>query len=197
MPCHVPDEQIGRVVEAIELRPKWLEEVLAIISVQDEVQRVKKERKDVQEKLRRMAKAYVDGLFPDEEYHRQKRLLEMELESLVVPQASAAEEAGKLIQDLPKLWAGANLTERRRLLLTMLDAVYVDAKEDKCIVAVKPKPPFRPIFQVATTREGSGIILMNEPPDSHPEAQSFFWWRRGRVELPVQRSLSKIYYRLS
>ena len=197
MPCHVPDEQIGRVVEAIELRPKWLEEVLAIISVQDEVQRVKKERKDVQEKLRRMAKAYVDGLFPDEEYHRQKRLLEMELESLVVPQASAAEEAGKLIQDLPKLWAGANLTERRRLLLTMLDAVYVDAKEDKCIVAVKPKPPFRPIFQVATTREGSGIILMNEPPDSHPEAQSCFWWRRGRVELPVQRSLSKIYYRLS
>jgi len=197
MLCHVPDEQIGRVVEAIELRPKWLEEVLAIISVQDEVQRVKKERKDVQEKLRRMAKAYVDGLFPDEEYHRQKRLLEMELESLVVPQASAAEEAGKLIQDLPKLWAGANLTERRRLLLTMLDAVYVDAKEDKCIVAVKPKPPFRPIFQVATTREGSGIILMNEPPDSHPEAQSCFWWRRGRVELPVQRSLSKIYYRLS
>ena len=197
MLCHVPDEQIGRVVEAIELRPKWLEEVLAIISVQDEVQRVKKERKDVQEKLRRMAKAYVDGLFPDEEYHRQKRLLEMEMESLVVPQASAAEEAGKLIQDLPKLWAGANLTERRRLLLTMLDAVYVDAKEDKCIVAVKPKPPFRPVFQVATTREGSGIILLNEPPEDAPEAQSCFWWRRGRVELPVQRSLSKIYYRLS
>ena len=197
MPCHVPDVQTGWIVEAIELGPKWLEEVLAIISVQDEVQRVKKERKDVQEKLRRMAKAYVDGLFPDEEYHRQKRLLEMELESLVVPQASAAEEAGKLIQDLPKLWAGANLTERRRLLLTMLDAVYVDAKEDKCIVAVKPKPPFRPIFQVATTREGSGIILLNEPPEDAPEAQSCFWWRRGRVELPVQRSLSKMYYRLS
>jgi len=174
-----------------------LEEAMAIISLKDEVERVKKERQDVQEKLRRMAKAYIDGLFPDEEYHRQKRLLEMELESLVVPQASAAEEAGKLINNLPQLWAGANLEERRKLLLTMLDAVYVDAKEEKRIVAIKPKPPFRPIFQVATTREGSGIILMNEPPDSHPEAQSCFWWRRGRVELPVQRSLSKIYYRLS
>ena len=40
---------------------------------------MKKERKDVQEKLRRMAKAYMDRLFPDEEYQRQKRLLEMEL----------------------------------------------------------------------------------------------------------------------
>jgi hypothetical protein len=47
-----------------------------------------------------MAKAYIDGLFPDAEYHRQKRLLEMELESLVVPQANAAEEAGRLLQDL-------------------------------------------------------------------------------------------------
>ena len=197
MPCHVPDEQMGRIVEAIELRPKWLEEVLAIISVQDEVERVRKQRQDGQEKLRRMAKAYIDGLFPDAEYHRQKRLLEMELESLVVPQANAAEEAGNLLKDIPRLWKGATMEERRKLLLTMLDAVYVDAREEKRIVAIKPKPPFRPVFQVATTREGSGIILLNEPPEESPEARPCFWWRRGRVELPVQRSLSKMYYRLS
>ena len=101
IPCHVADDQISKLVEAIELGPQWLEEVLAIISLKDEVERVKKERQAVQEKLRRMAKAYVDGLFPDEEYHRQKKLLEMELESLVVPAANAAEEAGKLIMNLP------------------------------------------------------------------------------------------------
>jgi len=95
MPCHIPDEQMGRIVEAIELGPKWLEEVLAIISLKDEVERVREERNRVEEKLRRMARAYMDNLFPDEEYHRQKRLLEMELESLAVPQANAAEEAGK------------------------------------------------------------------------------------------------------
>jgi len=72
------------------LGPKWLEEVLAIISLKDEVSRVKKTRDEVQQKLRRMAKAFIDGLFPKEEYHRQKRLLEMELEALVVPQANAA-----------------------------------------------------------------------------------------------------------
>ncbi len=52
------------------------------------------------EKLRRMGKAYIDGLFPDIEYQWQKKLLEMELESLVVPAANAAEDAGNLIQDL-------------------------------------------------------------------------------------------------
>jgi site-specific DNA recombinase len=75
-PCRVADDQIGRIVGAIELRPKWLEEVLAIVSLQDEVQRVKEERSKAEEKVRRMAKACVDNLFPDEEYHRQKRLLD-------------------------------------------------------------------------------------------------------------------------
>jgi hypothetical protein len=30
----------------------------------------------------------------------------------------------------------------------MLDAVYIDTKNN-VIVAIKPKPPFRPVFQVA------------------------------------------------
>jgi len=60
----------------------------------------------------------------------------MELDSLVVPQANAAEEAGKLLMDIPRLWSGANLEERRKLLLTILDAVYIDAKEEKSIMAV-------------------------------------------------------------
>ncbi len=112
IPCELADNQVTRLVEAIELGPRWLEDVLAIISLTDEVERVRKELQTAQEKLRRMAKAYVDGLIPDEEYRQQKRLLKTELKSLVVPQANAAEEAGNLIQNLPRLWTGANLDER-------------------------------------------------------------------------------------
>ncbi len=162
IPCYVADEQMGKMIETIELDPAWLDEVLAIISLKDEVEKVKKERLEVQEKLRRMTKVYVDGLFPDEEYHRQKRLLEMELESLVVPQASAAEEAGKLLRELPKLWAGANLEEKRKLLLSVLDCVYMDAKKTKSIVSIKPKPPFVPIFKVAVLSKESNIQLYQQ-----------------------------------
>ncbi|MFC2041937.1 recombinase family protein [Chloroflexota bacterium] len=184
--CPVVDEQISKLIEAIELGPQWLEEVLSIISLKDEIENVSKKRQAAQEKLRRMAKAYMDGLFPDEDYHRQKRLFEMELESLVVPQASATEEAGKLIMDLPKLWAGANIEERRKLLLTMLDTVYVDAKQTKSIVAIKPKPPFKPVFQVAASRDGSDIRILNEPLNG----SSVFLVETGeRQTLPETRIL--------
>ena len=137
----------------------------------------------------------MDGVYDDDEYRRQKRKLEMELESLVAPEADAASEAGRLIEQLPELWSGANEGERRKLLLSMLAAIYVDAKDEKRIVAIKPKAPFKPVFQVATTREGSGVALVHDPdaesqiadqpPPGGQEADgiSCSWWRRGRVEL--------------
>ena len=136
-----------------------------------------------------MRKAYVDGLYFDDDYRREKRGLEEKLAGLVFPEADAAEEAGNLIQQLPELWAGGSLGERRQLLLTMLDAIYVDSKEDRAIVVLKPKPAFRAVFQIATTREGSGVVLYNEnSPEAFtsPEDKSpCFWWRRGGGGEPV------------
>jgi hypothetical protein len=191
--CNVPDEQMGRIISAIELGPTWQQQVLAIISVRDEMERVKEQRQKVQERLRRLGKAYVDGVYDEGEYQRQRRQLELELESLVVPEADAAEEAGYLIQQLPDLWEGATPTERRQLLLCMLDGVYVDSKEERSIVALKPKSAFQALFQIATTKEGSGVVLYNEKAptfnESSDELTFCSWWRRGRVQLHLNTYL--------
>jgi site-specific DNA recombinase len=142
----------------------------------------------MQEKLRRMAKAYIDGVFSDEEYHRQKKLLEMELESLVVPKANAAEEAGKLIMNLPRLWSKTNDEEKRKLLLTILDAVCIDAKKTKSIVAIKPKPPFKPVFQVAASKKESKIRILNEPLNG----SSLFLVETGEGEAPPKQYIAKL-----
>ena len=191
IPCAVVDDQVSRLVTAIELSPGWMEEVMAILALKDQVEDVKRQRKLVTEKLRRLAQAYVDGHYPEDQYHQGKRRLELELESLAVPEVSAAEEAGRLLSDLPTLWRDADLEERRNLLLAMLDAVYVETKELKQVVAIQPKPAFEPVFQLATAREGSGVVLIKEPPEASTEpeaADSCSWWRRGRVELPVQKA---------
>jgi hypothetical protein len=179
--CNLPDEQMGQIISAIELGPMWQQQVMAIISVKDEVERVKEQRLRVKDKLKRLGKAFVDGVYEEREYQRQRRQLELELESLVVPEAEAAEEAGKLVQRLPDLWEGANLGERRQILLTMLDGVYVDSKEERRIVALKPKPAFKALFQIATTKEGSRVILYNEKTLASSESFGDLcsWWRRG------------------
>ena len=112
---------------------------------------------------------------------------------MVVPGIDVAKEAGKLLESLQMLWEKANLMEQRKLLMTMLDAVYVDTVEEKSIVAIRPKPAFQHLFEIATTREGGDVVLMNEPPptDIEPEAAgSCCWWRRGRVELDLKHGLA-------
>ncbi len=44
----------------------------------------------------------------------------------------------------------------------MLDAVYIDAKLTRSIVAIRPKPPFIPIFQVAVSKKEADIRILNE-----------------------------------
>ena len=198
--CRIPDDQIGRVISAIELRSDWLDQVLERIALKDEVARIQDERVRVTERLRRLGRAYVDGLFSENDYRGQKQTLEMELESLVVPEVDAAAEAGDLLKQLPDLWEAASLDERHELVVRMLDGVYVDLKDARSIVGIKPKPPFRDVFRIATAREGSGIsFLTDQPPAFRPGAESVscFWWRRGRVELPVQRGFRFDVYKLS
>jgi site-specific DNA recombinase len=93
------------------------------------------------------------------------------------------------VEQLLALWQDANLEAQRRLLLPMLEAVYVDTKKEKRVMAIKPKTPFRPVFQVATKREGSDdIVLVKNLPLEKDPSPLCFWWRRGGVEPPVQKA---------
>src|SRR5918992_1091575 len=196
MPCDIPDEQIGRIISAIALPASWQDRLLARLHLEDDVKRVERERKETEQRLKRLGQVYLDGLLEHEDYKRQKRQLEEKLQSLVVPGIDAAQEAGKLLENLPALWAAAELGERHKILLSMLDGVYVDPVEDKAIVAIRPKPAFQALFQVATTKEGSGVVLYNEKAStlsgSSDELTPCFWWRRGRVELHLNTYLGDL-----
>ena len=199
MPCEVPDEQIGKIVSAIVLPDAWVDRVLAQVQLADEVKRTEKEREQVRQRLGRLGQTYVDGLVTPEDYKRQKQLLDEKLRSLVVPDADAALDAGQILQDLPELWGRADLSERRRILMTMLSAVYVDTVEEKRVVAIRPKPAFRALFEIATTRKDRGVVLVSEPGHENPSTPApdgqgvdgflCFWWRRGRAYLHLEHEL--------
>ncbi len=101
----------------------------------------------------------MDGLFDEVENHRQKKSLEWELESLLIPEVDAVAEAGRLLADILRLWARAAFQERHRLLTTILDAVYIDLKDKKSIVSVKAKPAFQAVLGLATPNSDVGTVL--------------------------------------
>ncbi len=133
VPCHIPDGQMGRIIESIILPKSWIELVLAQIELADESKRVEQERKRVEERMKRLREVYLEGDLQRDQYTDRKRNLETQLTSLVIPDVDAAQEAGKLLDELPTLWEEADLGERRKLLTLMLEAVYVDTVEDRAI----------------------------------------------------------------
>ena len=153
--CEVVDGQVGALIESLVLPEDWLDAVLERISLRDEVARVRAEREQAHGKLRRLGKAFVDGMVDEPDYERHKAQLEFDLTALVVPEADAVAEAGRLVQRLPELWAAADLAERRRLLLTLLDAVYVDAREARRAVGIRPKAAFEAVIAMSQADAGS------------------------------------------
>ena len=131
---------MGKIMVSILLPDSWMDRLLARIQLKDEVKKVDKERRQLENRLKRLGQVYLDELLDYEDYRRQKRQLEDQLSSLVVPGIDSMQEAGKLLERLPELWRKANLAEKHKILTTMLDAVYVDCEEEKRIVAIKAKP---------------------------------------------------------
>ena len=169
IPCHVLDEQVEQIVRSIRLPADWLNRTLEIVSQDSEVSLVHVQRAKLNERLKRLVRVSVDGLYPEDEYRRQKHAIETQLESLVVPEIDAAEEAGRLLGMIPELWDRASTAERHELLTRMLDAVYVDMRGTRSVVQIKPKPAFRELFGMAKTASGTCVdFVQKEPPEKNP-----------------------------
>ncbi len=147
MLSEVVDKQVEEVFTSLKLPPNWEERLVEKIQARDEVARIIEKRDRVKERLRRLGLAFVDGLYEEDEYRRQKAGLNSQLEGLVIPEIDAAREAGRLIQNVPTLWHRANLPERSRLLSSVLTAVYVNL-ESGSLTQLAPKLALRDLVRV-------------------------------------------------
>ena len=86
---------------------------------------------------------------------------QIEQTSVITP--PAIEDAVKLFEDIPMLWNEATLEERRMLVKSLVELVYVDL-QTKRVTAVKPTPAFRALF-------GAGIDV---GPDAPIELQALY-----------------------
>jgi len=159
--CSVLDEQVDNIMKSLALDPAWKERIIAKISAISEHDQILKERRRVSDKLRRLAKAYIDGLIEEGEYEIQRRLLQDNLEALVSPEIDDALHAGELLKSLGLIWEKATLSEKHKLLTSILYAVYIDLLATRSIVGLLPKPPFYSLFESLRRRSDSKLIIFN------------------------------------
>jgi len=112
-----------------------------------------------------LGKTYLDGVIEDGEYNVQRKLLQNNLDSLVIPEADAAMNAGEMLESLGLIWQKATLEEKHKLLSGMLEAVYVDLAASRSIVGIQPKPPFYPLFEALKQIPEAKVTLFNPGSD--------------------------------
>ena len=160
-----------------------------IIQTLDQRALVDSERRSIEQKLKRLGKTYRDGLVDDDEYDLQQRVLKTQLDSLVVPEERSTLQAGHLLENLPLLWERANPEERHSILSGFLECVYADLQKPGTVVGIKPKPQSMGLFQFMQTKPEPAVTAENRSSESQEDSELDLtgWWRRGRVELPVQK----------
>jgi len=180
----VVDRQVTTIVHSLGLRRDWRERMAKLACQDYEGPSVT----ELMEKRKRLARAYADGGFGDLEY--QRRL--SEIDGLITKAQSMKpanlEEAVTLFNNIPLLWSEATTEERRKLISPLIRRVYVDL-EAKEVAILIPEPPFEAMMRSALeSAPGAPVLLVSSEGLQNEDVWG--WWRRGRVELPVQRTSS-------
>ncbi len=110
----------------------------------------------LKEKRRRLGRAYSDGAYSEEEYNQRLAEIDRQLQQASNVTTPAAEEAIELFSNIPMLWNEATTDERRQLISTLVEMVYVDLKT-KHVAGLRPTPAFRALF-------GAGIDASPDAP---------------------------------
>jgi hypothetical protein len=137
------DKQVAALVHSLDIKPDWKQEMAKIAVSTYEGPKPE----ELNEKRRRLGKAYADGAFTDNEYNKRLAEIDRQIAQTAVVAPSAIEEAVELFSNIPMLWSEATQEERQLLLRSLVETVYVDIKT-KRVTAIKPTPAFRVLYGV-------------------------------------------------
>jgi len=91
-----------------------------------------------------------------------------------------------LFGDLAALWSEATGEEQSRLIALLIQRVYVDI-ETKRVCAIRAAAGFDLLIEGVLAASGQPACFLL-PAEAAGQPDWWTWWRRGRIELPVQVS---------
>ncbi len=176
------DDQLGALVRALSIPDDWRER-MATLAVRRGSKRV--DVAALEDRKRRIHQVHEnDGYADDATYRAKLADVEAQIRTAQPAPMIRTAECVALFKDLTALWGEATPEERSRLIAPLIERIYIDV-ETRRIGAITPAEGFGTLLQdVLETSDWSACFLL--PAEAANQPEWWTWWRRGRIELPVQ-----------
>jgi DNA invertase Pin-like site-specific DNA recombinase len=157
------EDALGEFLSGIQLPGDWRGQVLGMIREQALSDDAAQDRNRLEQRLDRLRQLFLMGDLPEASYKSERDALKAQIATLHPPQMPDIEAAGALLADFRQIWQLATDTERRDLIRSLLEAVYLD-KEQGPVVAIEPRPALALLLPAGTTGfPSAGNILIIAP----------------------------------
>jgi hypothetical protein len=157
------EEALGDFLSRLTLPQDWKDRILEMIQERAGArQDVARERSRIEGQLERLKRLFVLGDLLEAEYRIERDRLRAQLLALTPPMMPDLEWAAEILQDFGRIWEAATPKERRQIVHTLLETVYLDADRGP-VVAIEPRAEFAPLFEMmaAGAVESYGIDLLS------------------------------------
>src|SRR5690606_34962046 len=111
------------------------------------------------ERRRRLARAYADGAYSDVEYSDLRTAVDEQFRAATRAVGASYEEAAAVLRDMPAVWERARAEERRVLLGPLIERIYVDV-ECGLIGGLAPTSAFRDLIDHALRRSDTTRVVL-------------------------------------
>jgi hypothetical protein len=156
----VIEDQASLIFADFTLRDDWIDWVIETYVDKSDLAEGLKRRGALTQEIERARLLCLEGDLSKERYHLIKSNAEAEMDSVYVPELDDAQETAKLLQDFNALWRAATAGQRNRLLLTILEAIYLDV-ESRQIVGLRPRQAFLTLFEAV--EDNDAVTLSSNP----------------------------------
>ncbi len=164
------DVNVAGLFVKLELPQGWRDRVAALMAEDGDRDAAGRERKRLEDKIKRVQQGLIDGLLDGGLAKAAIREAQAALAAL--PRSEAAHlQAGESLLGIGDIWSEMTSDEKHELVRMVLAKVEVNVQAGT-VEAVIPKPAFAPLFRVLSEEDGGLISICGWRPRSDSNRRS-------------------------
>ena len=130
---------------------------------------IERQRAILETRLQRVKDLYEWGHKSKQEYLADYSAIRRDLQQLapMEPQVNVLDKLVLFLRDITAAWEQATPTHRNQLADSLFEVIWI---KDKKVVAVTPRPEFKPFFDLQYDGLSHGVLQMRPRWDSNPRS---------------------------